>query len=100
MVTLSANKRTIRFNVDVNENHVGSYVVNSKDDKVDVVVDGRRYRLDLNARTVESWILQDVEVNTMDFSTQYTPQTLRDVMVKNIQQWMLGEIVHAMSHNN
>ena len=45
---------------------------------VPFVVDGHRYRLNLNTNSVDRLVLQDLNTTTVDFSTQYSADSLRD----------------------
>ena len=58
-----------------------------------------RYRLNLNDRTVDAFLINTMSAATIDFSTQYGRDRLIDGLTSNIKQAMLNQIVQTMADN-
>lgn len=64
-----------------------------------VIVDGVRYRLNLNDRTVDAFLMNNMSAATIDFSTQYDRNRLIDGLISSIKQAMMNQIVQTMVDN-
>lgn len=95
------------YYVDVNKDGSGRYAVGKvKENRVDVVVDGVRFWIDVNpdatidgARKIKKLNFNLSSVSTMDFSTQYGYDQLMESLLQNIRQYMLNEVVQALIEN-
>ena len=56
-------------------------------------MDGTRYRMNLTTGAVECLVVEGMDASTVDFSTQYHPDQLRDNLVQNIKLAMLNQMV-------
>ena len=68
-------------------------------DYVHFLVAGNRYRLKLSTNTVDRLDFRDIAVETVDFSTSYSPDQLRDNLAQNIKQAMLYFVVQRIMDN-
>jgi len=72
------------------------YSVVPVDGKIHVVVEGRRFSIDLTQKTIDYLRFDEMPVNLLDFSTTYLPEKLRDNLLDNTRQAMLAQIVDAI----
>lgn len=63
------------------------------------MANGDRYMVDLKTCIVYKFMFYPPSVETMDFSTQYTFEQLKQNLVTNIKQYMLNEIVQTLLDN-
>lgn len=63
---------------------------------VNFIVGGTRYRMNLTTGVVECLVVQDMDVSTVDFFTQYQPEQLRNNLVQNIKMAMLNRMVETI----
>ena len=69
-------------------------------DYVHFIVNGNRFRLKLSTNMVDRLVVDDLFVETLDFSSSYTPDQLRDNLVQNVKQAMLYFIVQEIMDNH
>ena len=81
-----------KYFVDV-DNGATKYTVWINGQYVNFIVGGTRYRINLTTGVVECLVVQDMDVSTVDFFTQYQPEQLRNNLVQNIKMAMLNRIV-------
>lgn len=72
------------------------YTVWVNDGYVHFVVNGNRYRLNLSTLTLDRLVVSDIQVDTVDFSTQYDPTQLRDNLAQNVKTTMLNKMVQEV----
>lgn len=69
-------------------------------DYVHFIVNGNRFRLKVSTNVVDRLVVDDLSVETLDFSSSYTPDQLRDNLVQNVKQAMLYFIVQEIMDNH
>lgn len=84
-----------KYFVDV-DNGATKYTVWINGQYVNFIVDGTRYRMNLTTGVVECLVVQDMDVSTVDFFTQYQPEQLRNNLVQNIKMAMLNRMVETI----
>lgn len=72
------------------------YTVWVNGDYVHFLVDGNRYRLNLKTMLVDRLVVNDIQVETVDFSTIYNPTQLKDNLAQNVKSTMLNQIVQKV----
>lgn len=63
---------------------------------VHFLVNGNRYRVNLETNKVDRLVVNDIHASTVDFSTSYNPTQLRDNLAQNVKTTMLNQIVQAV----
>ena len=88
-------KDITKYLVDINQGAV-QYRVWINGDYVHFVVNGNRYRLNLKTNQVDRLVVQDIQVETVDFSTSYNPTQLRDNLAQNVRNTILNQIIQGV----
>lgn len=82
----------IKYNVDI-DNGLKQYTVWVNGQYVHFKVNENRYRLNLSTNKVDRLVINDIHVQTVDFSTSYNPEQLKDNLAQNVKNAMLNQIV-------
>lgn len=82
----------IKYNVDI-DNGLKQYTVWVNGQYVHFIVNENRYRLNLSTNKVDRLVINDIHVQTVDFSTSYNPEQLKDNLAQNVKNAMLNQIV-------
>ena len=78
------------------DNGAIQYTVWKNAQYVNFIVEGTRYRMNLTTGVVECLVVEGMDASTVDFSTQYHPEQLRNNLVQNIKLSMLNRMVEAI----
>lgn len=54
---------------------------------------GVRYAINMKTKTISKLNFVEMPASTIDFSTQYTFEQLRNNLLNNIKQYMMNQIV-------
>ena len=84
-----------KYFVDV-DNGAMQYTIWINGQYVNFIVGSTRYRMNLTTGVVECLVVQDMDVSTVDFFTQYQPEQLRNNLVQNIKMAMLNRMVETI----
>ena len=64
------------------------------------MVNGQRYKLDLNTNKAYVLKFNGLQVNSLDFSTQYSYGQLLDNLWSNIRQYMMNLTLQTLMSNS
>ena len=85
----------IKYNVEI-DNGLKQYTVWINGQYVHFIVNENRYRLNLSTNKVDRLVINDIQVQTVDFSTSYNPEQLKDNLAQNVKNAMLNQIVQKV----
>ena len=94
-----------KYVVDTSEEGIGQYSVKASGKYVHVIAkdessgEQSRYRINLETKMIDKLVFRDMQVSTMDFTTQYSYDQLCNNLLANVKQWMLNVIVQTMLNN-
>ena len=87
---------TIKYLATIGDGSVQYTVWVTGDHVVHFIVNENRYRLNLTTLKLDRLVVNDIQVETVDFSTQYDPTQLRDNLAQNVKTTMLNQMVQAV----
>lgn len=85
----------IKYQVTVGDGSV-QYSVWVNGNYIHFLVNGNRYRINLQSLTVDRLVVSDMQATTVDFSTSYNPTQLRDNLAQNVKTTILNQMVQKV----
>ena len=95
----TGRRYVLSYRVSFRDDGVGNFTVTKIEDDLHLVVEGLRYKIDMNTGNVYYVSFRDIAAYTMDFTTKYTYIQLRENLLTNIKQYMMNEIVQKILDN-
>lgn len=90
----------LQYRVTTDFDGINDYAANVMDDDcLNVVADGERYRINLRTGQVDKLVFNPMYGKTIDFTTFYSFEQLRENLLTNLKQCMMNQIVQDMVDN-